>query len=362
MAIIRSRAPLRLSFAGGGTDLSPYCDEHGGCVLNSTIDMYAYCTIEPLDKPEIIFYASDRQETYTSELTDYLEFDGTLDLHKGVYNRIVRQYNDGKPLSLKITTYSDVPAGSGLGSSSTLVVAMMQAYAEWLRLPLGEYDIAHLAYEVERVDVGLSGGKQDQYATAFGGFNFIEFYEKDRVIVNPLRVKEWIVNELESSLVLYYTGISRQSANLIDRQILNLQNKNQLATEATHKLKEYSYAFKEALLKGNIMNLAQSLKELWEAMKKTADGITNPEIEQAYNIAIEAGAYSGKVSGAGGGGFLMFLVNPIQRENVLSCLRNLEGRLMTCHFTQRGAEAWRVKLPNSSPKNSVSPMPSRKIS
>jgi D-glycero-alpha-D-manno-heptose-7-phosphate kinase len=348
---IRARAPLRLSLAGGGTDLSPYCDRYGGCVLNATIDLYAYCTIEPWDKPEIVFQASDRQEIYTSEITDYLEFNGTLDLHKGVYNRIVKQYNSGKPLAFKMTTYSDAPAGSGLGSSSTLVVAMLQAYVEWLKLPLGEYDVAHLAYEIERMDVGLSGGKQDQYASTFGGFNFIEFYDQNRVIVNPLRVKDWIVNELESSLVLYYTGTSRASANVVDEQISNIQQSNQQATESTHEIKKYSYAFKEDLLKGNILDLARDMHAYWEAKKKTAQGITNSIIERAYEVALESGAYSGKVSGAGGGGFLMFLVNPTRREDVVARLRGLEGRVMTCHFTTRGAEGWRVKSQNLSLKS-----------
>jgi D-glycero-alpha-D-manno-heptose-7-phosphate kinase len=172
--IFRSRAPLRLGLAGGGTDVSPYSDLYGGAVLNATISMYAYATIEPRDDGKIVFNSIDRSKRLEFESKEFLEIDGNLDLLKGVYNRIVKDFAK-KPLSFELTTYVDAPPGSGLGSSSTLVVAIIGAFAEWLNLPLGEYDIAHLAYEIERKDLGMAGGKQDQYAATFGGFNFIRY-------------------------------------------------------------------------------------------------------------------------------------------------------------------------------------------
>ena len=340
--IIRSRAPLRLSLAGGGTDVSPYCELYGGCVLNATIDLYAYCTLEVWDSNQIVFSASDKEQIYTSELTDFLEFDGNLDLHKGVYNRIVRQYHNGEPLALKLTTYSDVPAGSGLGSSSTLVVAMIKAYVELLNLPLGDYDIAHMAYEIERIEVGLNGGKQDQYAATFGGFNFIEFYADDRVIVNPLRIKNWIISELESCLVLYYTGVSRESAKIIEQQSKNVAQNNEKSLEAMHEIKHYSFVFKEALLKGDVISIAKNLKWAWEAKKKTAQNISNDDIDKVYDMAVTAGAWSGKISGAGGGGFMMFIVDPVRREKVIKNLRKYGGEVIGCHFTKRGTEGWKI--------------------
>ena len=213
--IIRSKAPLRLGLSGGGTDVSPYCDEYGGTVLNVTINMYAYCTIEITDNGKIEFYASDIKESFICDFKDQIELEGNLLLHKGVYNRIYRDFLNGESLSFKMTTYSDAPSGSGLGSSSTMVVAIIKAFMEWKNLPLGEYDMASIAYEIEREEIGLSGGKQDQYAATFGGLNFIEFYDKNRVIVNPLRIKKWIKNEIENSLILYYTGTSRDSAKII---------------------------------------------------------------------------------------------------------------------------------------------------
>jgi D-glycero-alpha-D-manno-heptose-7-phosphate kinase len=328
--------------AGGGTDVAPYSDLYGGAVLNATVDMYAYCVAEPWEEQQIVFHAADRNETYASALTDFLPMDGTLDLHKGVYNRIVKEYNHGVPLGLKLTTYSDAPAGSGLGSSSTLVVAMIQAFVEWLKLPLGEYDVAHLAYEIERCDVGLKGGKQDQYAAAFGGFNFIEFYAKDRVIVNPLRIKNWIINELESSLVLYFSGVSRESAKIINEQSQRIASGHSQSLEATHEIRRFALLQKESLLKGDIAAFADGLNASWRAKKQLAQGITNDELETVYGIATDAGAYAGKLSGAGGGGFLMFMVDPVRRENVVRALKPLPGSVMRCHFTKRGAEGWRV--------------------
>lgn len=340
--IIRSKAPLRLGLAGGGTDVSPYSDKFGGYVLNATIDMYAYCTIEPTNNGEIIFNATDRKEYFKSCSKSFLELDGNLDLHKGIYNRIVKDYNDGQPMSLKITTYSDAPAGSGLGSSSTMVVAILKAFVEYLNLPLGEYDIAHLAYEIERKDIGLNGGKQDQYAATFGGVNFIEFYQEDRVIVNPLRVKNWILDELESSLVLYYTGISRESAKIINEQTKNVKQKNNKSIDALHKLKYDALQMKESILKGDILKFAEIMGKSWQAKKQTAKCISNEYIDSIYDEAIEAGAYSGKVSGAGGGGFMIFVVNPVKKIKVIEALNKFDGKVMTPHFTKFGSKGWRL--------------------
>ena len=340
--IIRSKAPLRLGLAGGGTDVEPYCSEFGGLVLNTTIDMYAYCSIEVTEDKTIVFEAPDRNEVFKSESTAILAIDGYLDLHKGVYNCVVKDFNDNQPLSLKMTTYSDAPAGSGLGSSSTMVVAILKAYVEWLNLPLGEYDIARLAYDIERKQLGLSGGKQDQYAATFGGFNFMEFYNQDRVIVNPLRIKNWIIDELESSMVLYFTGASRESANIINEQVLNAKQKNEKSLKAAHQIKEDALIMKEAVLKGDIMLFAEALGKSWEAKKKMAHSISNELIDDVYEKAIQAGAYAGKVSGAGGGGFMMFVVNPTKRLDVIKTLNEQNGTVKSFHFVTEGTKGWKI--------------------
>lgn len=340
--IIRSKAPLRLGLAGGGTDVSPYSDQFGGRILNATIDMYAYCTIEESDGNEISIDAVDRKETLRIPAVRSIDVDDSLILHKGVYNRIVAEFNNGEPLSFKMTTWSDALAGSGLGSSSTMVVAILNAFVEWLNLPLGEYEIAHLAYEIERKDLGLSGGKQDQYAATFGGFNYMEFYADDRVIVNPLRVKHWIVDELESSLVLYFTGVSRDSASIIDEQARNVREQNRQSVEAMHQLKSDSIEMKEALLTGNIRLFAECLGRSWQAKKKMAGAISNAGIDSLYESALEAGAIAGKISGAGGGGFMMLFVEPTKRVDVIRRLGEFRGRVYPFHFSKIGSVSWKI--------------------
>jgi D-glycero-D-manno-heptose 1-phosphate kinase len=338
--IIRSKAPLRLGLSGGGTDVSPYCDEYGGTVLNVTINMYAYCTIEITDNGKIEFYASDIKESFICDFKDQIELEGNLLLHKGVYNRIYRDFLNGESLSFKMTTYSDAPSGSGLGSSSTMVVAIIKAFMEWKNLPLGEYDMASIAYEIEREEIGLSGGKQDQYAATFGGLNFIEFYDKNRVIVNPLRIKKWIKNEIENSLILYYTGTSRDSAKIIDEQIKSTKTKNKTSIEAMHELKKMTFKMKECILKGDFDGFAESLRKGWEAKKSVASVISNPEIDEIYDFIMENGGKAAKISGAGGGGFMMIICDPVKRFELVEKLKTKKGKVVLTSFTEKGTQSW----------------------
>lgn len=339
--IIRSKAPLRLGLAGGGSDVSPYSDIYGGLILNATINLYAYCTIEETNDGIISInsYDSDCHKTYPSALQ--LPIDGDASLIKGVYNRVVKDFNL-PPLSFKITTYNDAPAGSGLGTSSTMVVCILKAFVEWKSLPLGDYEIAKLAYEIERKDLQLSGGKQDQFAAAFGGFNYIEFLKDDVVIVNPLKIKRWIIDELEASMLLYFTGRSRSSAAIIDEQQKNTQENNSKAIEAMHRIKQSAIDTKLALLKGDIDAFANILRDAWENKKKMAKDITNPVIQEAMDIAKQAGAKAGKVSGAGGGGFIMFVVEPTRKKEVEEALKKLDGFVMPFNFSDGGAHGWKI--------------------
>ena len=337
--LIRSKAPLRLGFAGGGTDIATYYNQFGGYVLNSTIDLYAYCTIEPNETGKIVFIAADINNSEEYPCGEQLPASSALPLHTGIYNRIVADFTK-KPLSFTMTTYTDAPAGSGLGSSSTLVVAIIKAFVEWLNLPLGEYDIAALAYSIEREDLGLAGGKQDQYAATFGGFNFMEFYEGERVIVNPLRLKRWIRNELEASLVLYYTGISRESANIIKEQIQHTQKGDEKSIESMHELKKQAVYMKEALLKGDFKGFSDCLLHGWHAKKNAASSISNSFIEEMYRYAIENGAESAKITGAGGGGFMMIYCNPCRRISLIRALKEKQGLVLPASFTETGTQAW----------------------
>lgn len=339
--IYRARAPLRLGLAGGGTDVSPFSEEQGGFVLNATVDLYAQAILEPRNDNRIIFAAEDREESIELEAVPTLPDVDALRLHRGIYNRIVRQFNGGQPLSFKLTTYADAPAGSGLGTSSTMVVCIIQAFSEWLSLGLGEYEIAHLAYEIEREELKLAGGKQDQYAAAFGGFNFIEFGPgPDRVLVNPLRIKEWVLNELEASTVLFYTGQSRESAKIIEQQIKNTRIKSSPSTTAMAALKQDAIAMKEAILRGDLMRYADILRKSWDTKKQLAATVSNPQLDSIYDDAINAGALAGKISGAGGGGFFMFFTPPNKRMALVRQLQKREGQVINFHFTAIGAQSW----------------------
>lgn len=339
--IIRSKAPLRLGLAGGGTDVSPYSDTYGGLVLNATINLFAYCTIEETNDNKIEIIAADLKQKEVFPSSNKLPINGTLDLHKGVYNRVIKDFHLTN-LSFKITTYSDAPAGSGLGSSSTMVVCILKAFIEWQKLPMGDYELARLAYEIERKDLMFSGGKQDQYAAAFGGFNFMEFMQNDVVIVNPLKMKRWIVDELESSMLLYYTGASRSSAKIIDEQTANAKKGNIQTIESLHKIKQSAIDMKRCLLVGDIQGFAKILKDAWEDKKRLASSISNPMIEEVFDVAYSSGAIAGKVSGAGGGGFITLIINPIDKCKVSEALNKLDGKIIPFQFKDDGTHGWTI--------------------
>src|SRR5688500_16260474 len=293
--IYRSKAPLRIGLAGGGTDVSPYSDLYGGAILNATISLYANATIEPLEENRIILQAIDRQEEEQYEWNSELPLTGKLDLLKGIFNRIQKDYGIPKR-GFRLSTFVDAPAGSGLGTSSTLVVAIIGAFAEMLRLPLGEYDIAQMAYEIERKKLLMAGGRQDQYAVTFGGVNFMEFFAEDKVIVNPLRIKQQYLFELENNLVLYYTATNRESAKIIEKQSQNVVNKKEKSIDAMHQLKQQSIRMKEALLKGRVNEIGEILDFGFRQKRLMAEGISNELMDAIYEAAKKAGATGGKIS------------------------------------------------------------------
>ncbi len=339
--IIRSRAPLRLGLAGGGTDVSPYSDIYGGAILNTTINLFAYATIIPRNDGKIIINAVDRGEKIEFESTEKLPFNGELDLLKGIYNRIVNDFTKQK-LAFELITFVDAPAGSGLGSSSTLATAVVGAFVEWLKIPLGEYDIAQLAYKIERIDLGYAGGKQDQYAATFGGVNFMEFYDNDKVIVNPLRIKSSVLNELAYNLVLYYTGTSRLSATIIEKQQQSIKQNNTSSINAMHNTKQIAISIKEAILKSDLNSIGEILHEGWQVKKQLAQGISNKTIDEIYDKARKAGASGGKISGAGGGGFMFFYCPGNTRFEVIKTLNSFGGSVSPFQFTKNGLSSWTV--------------------
>ena len=339
--IFRSKAPLRIGLAGGGTDVSPYCDLHGGAILNATISLFANASIEPIAEHKIILEAADRNEKEEYELMDRLPLTGTLDLLKGVYNRVRKDYTFPQQ-GFKLTSFVEAPAGSGLGTSSTLAVAMLGAFTEMLKLPLGDYDIAHYAFDIERNDLKLAGGRQDQYAATFGGVNFMEFYKEDQVIVNPLRIRPQYLHELENNLLLYFTATSRESVKIITEQVKNVMDNNEKSIDAMHRLKEQARMMKEALLKGKLNDIGAILDYGFAQKRNMAENISNGSIEAIYEAAKNAGATGGKISGAGGGGFMIFYCPGNTRYKVCDALSKFGGDIRKYSFTKYGLTTWTV--------------------
>ncbi|NCI46213.1 GHMP family kinase ATP-binding protein [Sediminibacterium soli] len=340
--IYRSKAPLRIGLAGGGTDVSPYSDEFGGAILNATLSLHAHASIELTDNGKLSFCSIDKQEIQEYDIAEQVPIDGKLDLLKGVYNRISKDHAL-TTRGFRLSTFVDAPAGSGLGTSSTLCVAIIGAFAEMLKLPLGDYDTAHYAYDIERNDLKLAGGRQDQYAATFGGFNFMEFYADDKVIVNPLRIRQEYLNELENNMVLYFTATTRESAAIITEQQKNVRENNTRSIEAMHQLKEQARMMKEALLVGKLDRIGEILDFGFRQKKNMAHNISNAQIDAIYDAAMASGATGGKISGAGGGGFMTFYCPGNTRYQVISTLCSFGGWVSPFQFTQHGLTTWTVQ-------------------
>ena len=339
---VRARAPLRLGLFGGGTDVSPYCDEFGGVVINSTIDKYAYVTIKDRVDNNVVFNAEDIKIKEKFSFYELSDSRSELILHRTTYLYMIEKYNQNKHIPITITSYCEVPPGSGLGSSSTLVVTLIKAFIEYFNVGLDDYQISKLAFKFEREICKISGGKQDQYAATFGGFNLMEFYDKNKVVVTPLRIKNWIMCEFEASLILYFSGASRDSSTIIEDQITQYKAHSSNTLENMHLIKKETYLFKELLLKGDFENMANSIRKSWVSKKLTSKKISNQNLDYIYESAIKEGALAGKVSGAGGGGFMWFIVNPERKINVINKLNEIGGFVSNCKFTDKGCESWTI--------------------
>jgi D-glycero-alpha-D-manno-heptose-7-phosphate kinase len=332
----RSRAPLRISFCGGGTDVSPYPEERGGVVLSATINKYAFASLVSRADSRVKITSLDYDVVAKYRHSEEVKFDGKLDLVKAVVKRL------GGSSGLNLFVHSDAPPGSGLGSSSTMVVALIGAFGEWLSKPLTDYEIAELAYQIERVDLRIAGGRQDQYAATFGGFNFIEF-SKDHTVVNPLRIKLSTLNELEYRLLLCYTGETRLSAGILKRQIESYVTRKKQVVRALDSLKVHTLRMKDALLLGKLDVLGELLHEAWLNKKRLDRQISSPKIDELYSVARRNGAIGGKVLGAGGGGYLLVLCRFDRKHIVAEKLEKAGGQIVEFGFEFRGLDTWTVE-------------------
>lgn len=335
--LIRAKAPLRISFAGGGTDVPPYPEKEGGCVLNATINKYAYGTLRLRKDEQIGIESLDFGISVNYDVKEDLVYDGKLDLVKAAIKKLGGQDSAGFDLFL----HSDAPPGTGLGSSSTVMVALVGLLKEFKNMPLTDYEIANLAYIIERKELGIKGGLQDQYAATFGGFNFIEFL-KDRVIVNPLKISQDVINELEHNLLLCYTGRTRLSAKIIDDQVGRYERGEEETLKGMRKLKEIATEMKNALLQRKLNEFGELLHHAWENKKRMSNKITSPEIEEMYEEARKAGALGGKITGAGGGGYILLYCRFEKKHKVAERLKEIGGTITDFAFDPYGLQTWRV--------------------
>ena len=333
---IRARAPLRISFAGGGTDVPPFPAEEGGCVLSATIDRFAYGSLNPRDDRLVTIESVDFKTSAEISLDEEILRDGHLDLIKAAVKRFGRENTSGYDLVLR----SNAPPGSGLGASSTMMVTLTGLLARHYGIDLKDYDTADLAHEIERADLDIAGGMQDHYAAAFGGFNFIEF--TDRVIVNPLRVRDEISHELELSLLLCFTGITRDSAWVIEDQTRRAVSHSADTIEGLRAQKELAVAMKEALLTGALHEFGTLLGAAWIQKKRMSPLITNPRIDELYDVALRKGALGGKITGAGGGGYILLFCDFEKKHRVIEALEFAGAPITEFTFSNKGIMTWTV--------------------
>jgi D-glycero-alpha-D-manno-heptose-7-phosphate kinase len=333
---IRARAPLRISFAGGGTDVPPFPAVEGGCVLSATIDRFAYGSLDPRDDRIVTVESVDFKTGAEMPLDEEIIYDGHLDLIKAAVKRFGREGTNGYDLVLR----SNAPPGSGLGASSTMMVALTGLLAKHYSIDLSDYDTAHLAHAVEREDLSIAGGMQDHYAATFGGFNFIEF--TDRVIVNPLRIRDEISHELEFSLLLCFTGITRDSAWIIEDQTRRARAQTKDTIEGLRAQKELAIAMKAALLTGALRDFGALLGEAWVQKKRMSPLITNPRVDELYDLALRKGAVGGKLTGAGGGGYILLFCDFAKKHRVIEALELAGADVTEFTFSGEGMKTWTV--------------------
>ncbi len=332
MTVYRAKAPLRVSFCGGGTDVSPYPEEKGGVVLSTTVDKYAYASLKPRKDDRLRIKSLD-YDVVANYHREELEYDGELDLVKAV----ARHFD--MPTGADLFIHSDAPPGTGLGSSSTMCCALVGAFMEWLNQPYTSYEIAELTYRIEREELQIAGGRQDQYAATFGGVNYIEFF-KDVTVVNPLRIRPEILHELEYNLLLCFTGTTRLSANIVASQTQAFVDGKKPVVKALDRMKDLTQEMKSALLLGRLNNFGKLLHVAWTEKKQLDAAITSSHIDTLYQVARRHGALGGKILGAGGGGYLLTYVPFTKKHQVARVLTEAGGEIVPFSFTEGGLATW----------------------
>ncbi len=335
--IIRSKAPFRVSFGGGGTDMTPYCIEYGGCVINTTIDRHVYITLKPRQDKEIHIFSINLNKEFQFKIGDR-NYSTEFDLFKGVIN--VLEIKEG----FDIIVYSELPTGSGMGGSSSLSVALIGAFNKYLNLELSKHDIAQKAYNIERIELRQKGGYQDQFAAAYGGFNFMEFIKDTKVI--PINASKDMINELQFRLILCYVGGSHFSSDIQEEVLQGYDIEKKSYIEAMQDLKDVAHSMRNIVESNNLNRLnefGELLHKGWLAKKSLSNKISNKNIENFYLTSRKLGVLGGKLLGAGGGGHLLLFSEPNQKPKVIQELEKIGGKIVNFHFNPKGLEVWEIK-------------------
>ena len=336
--IYRSKAPLRLGLGGGSSDLPDWVKEHGGNVLNATINKYVYVTLIPKHGENgTTINSSDYKTSITYPGDMKLPYDGDLDLVKAVINR-VRVISKQDELNCELYIRSDAPPGAGLGTSSTVVVAVLTAFLEALNIRLNNYEIAKLAWEIEREDMDMAGGYQDQYAATFGGVNFMEFRSHDDIVINPLRLTKTVINELQHNILLCYTGMVHTSADIIKEQNADKLDKGLCVGH----IKNIAVQMKDCLLRNELDEFGMLLSSEWNYKKRLSPKATNSTLEKMEQEAINSGAVGLKITGAGGGGMFIIYTDWRKKKKIAEKMQELGCQIWDFTITKTGFETWSV--------------------
>jgi D-glycero-alpha-D-manno-heptose-7-phosphate kinase len=333
--LIRGKAPLRVSFSGGGSDVSPYCDEYGGCVLSTTIGMYTYGALEVRSDNQVNIFSLDYDQLVKYELGSELCQGDKLEFVRAVIRRL------NPPCGANLYLHSDAPPGTGLGSSGAISALIVGLFDRAFNLALSKYEMAQMAYEVEHDDLGHAVGRQDHYASVFGGMNFIEF-SREGSVVFPLRLEPWILEELRYHLQLFYTRKKRDSTDIVATQVAYYREKRPATMDALAELKELTRQMQRRLVQGKLRDFGELLHESWLNKQRVNPGAVNPYLQQLYAEARDKGAIGGKVTGAGGGGFMMFFTPFMQKGQVSEALARLGAQPVPFDLDFDGLKTWQV--------------------
>jgi len=328
-----ARSPVRVSFGGGGTDLPAYYEMHGGAILSTSINKYFYTILSHRKDDYVQIISSDlRAMEHSRDIAKMSLADNKLAVPLAVLKSLNRK------VSVDLFLASEIPPGTGLGSSATVCVNLIKALTTYLHIPASKYDIAEKAFTIAREVLGKPVGKQDEYAAAFGGLNFIHIENNGRTHVEPLDLTQEVKRELQQNLMLFFTGTARDSAEILREQESSSQNRQSQAVSALHEIRWLAEQMRRALVKGSLNDFGYLLNEAWEAKKQVSTKISNSGIDQLYQLAKERGALGGKITGAGGGGFLLLYCEQACQQYVREALAAYSLPEMRFEFESQGAQ------------------------